>query len=191
METLKQQNGGSIDQEVLLDAFRKDAAQAYRTREALLTPKVMRELERQVVLSVLDRKWREHLYEMDYLQEGIGLRAMGQRDPLVEYQKVAVLNGWKVEIINLSNSEGGGYKEIIASIVGRNVFSKLKFESGVHRVQRVPDTETQGRIHTSAATVAVLPEAEEAIGRSGQAPRRGHSGHGPMPAVEGPVDLAS
>ena len=77
------------------------------------------------------------------------------------YQKVAVLNGWKVEIINLSNSEGGGHKEIIASIVGRNVFSKLKFESGVHRVQRVPDTETQGRIHTSAATVAVLPEAEE------------------------------
>jgi peptide chain release factor 1 len=77
------------------------------------------------------------------------------------YQKVAVLNGWKVEIINLSNSEGGGYKELIASIVGRNVFSKLKFESGVHRVQRVPDTETQGRIHTSAATVAVLPEAEE------------------------------
>jgi peptide chain release factor 1 len=77
------------------------------------------------------------------------------------YQKVAVLNGWKVEVINLSNSEGGGYKEIIASIVGRNVFSKLKFESGVHRVQRVPDTETQGRIHTSAATVAVLPEAEE------------------------------
>jgi peptide chain release factor 1 len=77
------------------------------------------------------------------------------------YQKVAVLNSWKVEIINLSNSEGGGYKEIIASIVGRNVFSKLKFESGVHRVQRVPDTETQGRIHTSAATVAVLPEAEE------------------------------
>ena len=77
------------------------------------------------------------------------------------YQKVAVLNGWKVDIINLSNSEGGGYKEIIASIVGRNVFSKLKFESGVHRVQRVPDTETQGRIHTSAATVAVLPEAEE------------------------------
>ena len=84
---MKQQNGGSIDQEVLLDSFRKDAAQAYRTREALLTPKVMRELERQVVLSVLDRKWREHLYEMDYLQEGIGLRAMGQRDPLVEYQK--------------------------------------------------------------------------------------------------------
>ena len=77
------------------------------------------------------------------------------------YQKVAVLNGWKVEIINLSSSEGGGYKEIIASIEGRNVFSKLKFESGVHRVQRVPDTETQGRIHTSAATVAVLPEAEE------------------------------
>ena len=87
VEQLKEQNGGSIDQEILLEAFRKDAEQAYRTREALLSPKVMRELERQVVLSVLDRKWREHLYEMDYLQEGIGLRAMGQRDPLVEYQR--------------------------------------------------------------------------------------------------------
>ena len=87
--------------------------------------------------------------------------ALFAADLFTMYQRVAVLNGWKVEIINLSNSEGGGYKEIIASIVGRNVFSKLKFESGVHRVQRVPDTETQGRIHTSAATVAVLPEAEE------------------------------
>ena len=87
--------------------------------------------------------------------------ALFAADLFTMYQRVAALNGWKVEIINLSNSEGGGYKEIIASIVGRNVFSKLKFESGVHRVQRVPDTETQGRIHTSAATVAVLPEAEE------------------------------
>ena len=108
IEALKQQNGGSIDQEVLLDAFRKDAAQAYRTREALLTPKVMRELERQVVLSVLDRKWREHLYEMDYLQEGIGLRAMGQRDPLVEYQKegydlfVAMMDAIKEQVVGFT-----------------------------------------------------------------------------------------
>ena len=108
LESLKQQNGGSIDQEVLLDSFRKDAAQAYRTREALLTPKVMRELERQVVLSVLDRKWREHLYEMDYLQEGIGLRAMGQRDPLVEYQKegydlfVAMMEAIKEQVVGFT-----------------------------------------------------------------------------------------
>jgi preprotein translocase subunit SecA len=105
IEALKQQNGGSIDQEILLEAFLKDVNQAYETREALLTSKVMRELERQVVLSVLDRKWREHLYEMDYLQEGIGLRAMGQRDPLVEYQKegydlfVAMMDAIKEQVV--------------------------------------------------------------------------------------------
>ena len=70
-------------------------------------------------------------------------------------------NGWKVEVLSASDGEAGGFKEIIATITGRGVFAKLKFESGVHRVQRVPDTEASGRIHTSAATVAVLPEAEE------------------------------
>ena len=77
------------------------------------------------------------------------------------YQKVAIKYGWKIDLINISNSDAGGYKEVVFSISGKNVFSKLKFESGVHRVQRVPKTETQGRVHTSAATVAVLPEAEE------------------------------
>ena len=77
------------------------------------------------------------------------------------YQKVASNNGWKTEIISISDSDAGGYKEVFFSVTGKNVFSKLKFESGVHRVQRVPKTETQGRVHTSAATVAVLPEAED------------------------------
>ena len=77
------------------------------------------------------------------------------------YERFAALQGWKVEVISASEGTMGGYKEIIAEIQGRGAFAKLKFESGVHRVQRVPDTETQGRIHTSAATVAVLPEAEE------------------------------
>jgi peptide chain release factor 1 len=77
------------------------------------------------------------------------------------YQKVATNNGWKTEIISISDSDAGGYKEVVFSVTGKNVFSKLKFESGVHRVQRVPKTETQGRVHTSAATVAVLPEAED------------------------------
>jgi peptide chain release factor 1 len=77
------------------------------------------------------------------------------------YARYAELKGWKVEIISESEGTAGGYKEIVAEIRGRGVFARLKFESGVHRVQRVPDTETQGRIHTSAATVAVLPEAEE------------------------------
>jgi peptide chain release factor 1 len=77
------------------------------------------------------------------------------------YERFAALQGWKVEAISASEGTMGGYKEIIAEVQGRGAFAKLKFESGVHRVQRVPNTETQGRIHTSAATVAVLPEAEE------------------------------
>ena len=77
------------------------------------------------------------------------------------YQRYAADHGWKFEIMELSDTGIGGYREAIATVTGRNVFARLKFESGVHRVQRVPATETQGRIHTSAATVAVLPEAED------------------------------
>tara|TARA_B100001121_G_scaffold79510_1_gene70515 strand:- start:1952 stop:3028 length:1077 start_codon:yes stop_codon:yes gene_type:complete len=77
------------------------------------------------------------------------------------YEKVCNKKNWKLEIITLSKSDAGGLKEVIASIKGKNIYSSLKYESGVHRVQRVPDTETQGRVHTSAATVAVLPEAED------------------------------
>jgi peptide chain release factor 1 len=77
------------------------------------------------------------------------------------YQRYAAHKGWRVEIISASEGDHGGFKEIIASIAGQGVYAQLKFESGVHRVQRVPDTEAQGRIHTSAATVAVLPEAED------------------------------
>ncbi len=77
------------------------------------------------------------------------------------YEKVSHKKKWSIELISISKSEAGGLKEVIASIKGTNIYSTLKYESGVHRVQRVPDTETQGRVHTSAATVAVLPEAEE------------------------------
>ena len=77
------------------------------------------------------------------------------------YEKVCHKKKWNLEIISISRSEAGGLKEVIANVKGKNIYSLLKYESGVHRVQRVPDTETQGRIHTSAATVAVLPEAEE------------------------------
>jgi peptide chain release factor 1 len=77
------------------------------------------------------------------------------------YQRYAAYKGWRVEIISASEGDHGGFKEIITSISGQGVYAQLKFESGVHRVQRVPDTEAQGRIHTSAATVAVLPEAED------------------------------
>ncbi|RFC66308.1 peptide chain release factor 1 [Fulvimarina endophytica] len=77
------------------------------------------------------------------------------------YQRYAEVNRWKVELLSASEGEVGGFKEVIAAIKGSGVFSKLKFESGVHRVQRVPETESGGRIHTSAATVAILPEAED------------------------------
>ena len=77
------------------------------------------------------------------------------------YEKVSNKKKWNLEIISISKSDAGGLKEVISSIKGKNIYSTLKYESGVHRVQRVPDTETQGRVHTSAATVAVLPEAEE------------------------------
>ncbi len=77
------------------------------------------------------------------------------------YEKVCSKKKWKLEIINISKSEAGGYKEVIFSVNGDDIYSYLKYESGVHRVQRIPETETQGRVHTSAATVAVLPEAED------------------------------
>ncbi len=77
------------------------------------------------------------------------------------YEKVCSKKKWKIEIINISKSEAGGFKEVIFQVNGSNIYSYLKYESGVHRVQRVPTTETQGRVHTSAATVAVLPEVEE------------------------------
>tara|TARA_B100000886_G_scaffold322806_1_gene266079 strand:- start:222 stop:1298 length:1077 start_codon:yes stop_codon:yes gene_type:complete len=77
------------------------------------------------------------------------------------YEKVCSKKKWKLDIINVSKSEAGGFKEVIFSVNGDNIYSYLKYESGVHRVQRIPETETQGRVHTSAATVAVLPEAED------------------------------
>jgi peptide chain release factor 1 len=77
------------------------------------------------------------------------------------YQRYAALRGWRVEVDSMSEGDAGGFKEVIASVTGDGVFGRLKFESGVHRVQRVPATEAQGRIHTSAATVAVLPEPED------------------------------
>jgi peptide chain release factor 1 len=77
------------------------------------------------------------------------------------YERYAAKQGWKTEVITMSEGSKGGLKEVIAEVHGRGVFAKMKFESGVHRVQRVPDTETQGRVHTSAATVAVLPEVED------------------------------
>jgi peptide chain release factor 1 len=120
-------------------------------------------LEREVALLLAPKDKDENASAILELRAGTGgdEAALFAGDLFRMYQRYAQLHGWRVEVDSASEGDAGGYKEIIASITGDGVFGRLKFESGVHRVQRVPDTEAQGRIHTSAATVAVLPEVED------------------------------
>jgi peptide chain release factor 1 len=119
--------------------------------------------ERALALSLLPKDAADERAAMLEIRAGTGGDEAGlfAGDLLRMYQRYADRMGWKVEMISASTSEAGGFKEVVVSVEGRGVFAKLKFESGVHRVQRVPVTESGGRIHTSAATVAVLPEAQE------------------------------
>ena len=119
--------------------------------------------ERSLALQLLPKDSADERAAMLEVRAGTGgdEAALFAGDLLRMYQRFADLAGWKFELISASPAELGGYKEAVASINGNGVFARLKFESGVHRVQRVPATESGGRIHTSAATVAVLPEAEE------------------------------
>jgi peptide chain release factor 1 len=121
------------------------------------------EAERAVALKLLPKDAADAKPAMLEIRAGTGgdEAALFAGDLYRMYERYAATRGWRVELVSASAGEMGGFKEIIASVTGDNVFARLKFESGVHRVQRVPATETQGRIHTSAATVAVLPEAEE------------------------------
>jgi peptide chain release factor 1 len=120
-------------------------------------------LERELALLLAPRDADESASAILEVRAGTGgdEAALFAGDLFRMYQRYAASRGWKVEVESESEGEMGGYKEIIASIEGDGVFGRLKFESGVHRVQRVPATEAQGRIHTSAATVAVLPEPED------------------------------
>src|SRR5687768_5057353 len=121
------------------------------------------EAERALALKLLPRDAADDRAAMLEVRAGTGgdEAALFAGDLLRMYQRFAEEQGWRVELISASPSDVGGYKEVVASVTGQGVFARLKFESGVHRVQRVPVTESGGRIHTSAATVAVLPEAEE------------------------------
>jgi peptide chain release factor 1 len=127
-----------------------------------LDPKI-EELEHRLKVQLLPKDAADEKSAILEVRAGTGGEeaALFAGDLFRMYQRYADRMGWKVNVLSASESATGGYKEIIANITGKGVFARLKFESGVHRVQRVPETEAQGRIHTSAATVAVLPEAEE------------------------------
>ena len=121
------------------------------------------EAERKLAIAMLPKDSADSKPAMLEIRAGTGGDEAGlfAGDLYRMYERFAAENGWKVEPVSMNASEVGGFKEVVANITGQNVFAKLKFESGVHRVQRVPVTESGGRIHTSAATVAVLPEPDE------------------------------
>ncbi|HET7211397.1 MAG TPA: peptide chain release factor 1 [Methyloceanibacter sp.] len=152
------------DLQHLVDDPASDPEMAALAEEELgaLGPKI-EDLERQLKLQLLPKDSADEKSAILELRAGTGGEeaALFAGDLFRMYQRYADRHGWKVAVLSASESATGGYKEIIANITGKGVFARLKFESGVHRVQRVPETEAQGRIHTSAATVAVLPEAEE------------------------------
>ncbi len=120
-------------------------------------------LERELQLLLLPKDAADEKGAILEIRAGTGGEeaALFAADLFRMYQRYAQARGWRVEVLSTSETELGGYREVIAAIRGRGAYARLKYESGVHRVQRVPETETGGRIHTSAATVAVLPEAEE------------------------------
>jgi peptide chain release factor 1 len=140
-----------------------DELRQMATEELRENGEVLDAAERRLALALLPRDAADERSGMLEIRAGTGGDEAGlfAGDLFRMYQRYADKMGWKVELISASPSESGGYKEVVASVTGQGVFARMKFESGVHRVQRVPATEAGGRIHTSAATVAVLPEAEE------------------------------
>ncbi|QCQ97327.1 peptide chain release factor 1 [Brevundimonas sp. SGAir0440] len=147
-----------------LEAMTADPEMAAMAEEELraLTDRLP-ELEREVALLLAPRDADENASAVLEVRAGTGgdEAALFAGDLFRMYSRYAASRGWRIELDSATEGDAGGYKEIIATVTGEGVFGRLKFESGVHRVQRVPTTESQGRIHTSAATVAVLPEVED------------------------------
>ncbi|MGO9484396.1 MAG: peptide chain release factor 1 [Rhodomicrobium sp.] len=143
-------------------ASEPEMAELAREELAALEPRVG-ELEHALQVQLLPKDAADDKSAIIEVRAGTGGEeaALFAADLFRMYERYAGLKGWKVQVLSASDADAGGYKEIVASITGKGVFARMKFESGVHRVQRVPETENQGRIHTSAATVAVLPEAED------------------------------
>jgi peptide chain release factor 1 len=151
LETLIGESGTDAEMRAMA-AAEKPGLEARRAR-----------LEEQIRIALLPKDAMDDRNVIVEIRAGTGgdEAALFAGDLFRMYERFAAKQGWKVEVATASEGAMGGYKEIIAEIKGRGAFAKLKFESGVHRVQRVPDTEAQGRIHTSTATVAVLPEAQD------------------------------
>jgi peptide chain release factor 1 len=159
---------GVVSEMADLDALIDDSATDAEMRAMALSEKPQLEqkrtaLEREIKLALLPKDAMDERNVILEIRAGTGgdEAALFAGNLFRMYERYAAKQGWKVEVISASEGTVGGYKEIVAEIRGRGAFAKLKFESGVHRVQRVPDTEASGRIHTSTATVAVLPEAAE------------------------------
>ncbi len=146
-------------EQLLADPEMRDMAEQELRSLRERTPKLAREIQ----LALLPKDEADERSAILEIRPAAGgdEAALFAAELFAAYQKYAVSKGWRYELMDFSETELGGLKEGIAEITGRNVFARLKYESGVHRVQRVPTTETQGRIHTSTVTVAVLPEAEE------------------------------
>lgn len=146
-------------EEMLLDPEMKDLAEIELVDLRVALPKVEHALQ----LSLLPKDKADERPAIIEIRAGTGgdEAALFAADLLRMYQRLAENSGWKFEIVEEAPTELGGYREVVANVKGVGVFARLKFESGVHRVQRVPTTESGGRVHTSAATVAVLPEAED------------------------------
>ncbi|MFP5514605.1 MAG: peptide chain release factor 1 [Alphaproteobacteria bacterium] len=149
--------------EMIADPSADPEMRSMAEEEFHLLTKRIPDLERKVQISLLPKDEADEKNAILEVRAGTGgdEAALFAAELFEMYRRYAALHGWRFESMDVSETGIGGYKEATANITGRGVFARLKFESGVHRVQRVPATEAQGRIHTSAATVAVLPEAEE------------------------------
>jgi peptide chain release factor 1 len=162
---LLQKNSDNIRQakELLTDASLDAETKAMAEEEIYELERAIPDLENAIQMALIPKDEADAKNAILEIRAGTGgdEAALFASDMFAMYQKYASLRGWRFEVMEISENNLGGYREATATITGTDVFGRLKFESGVHRVQRVPTTETQGRVHTSTATVAVLPEAEE------------------------------
>lgn len=163
VEAIDEYNKGLAEQAELAELVNDPEMKAVASEELYALEKRLPELENQIKIALVPKDEADTRNAILEIRAGTGgdEAALFASDLFTMYKGYAAYQGWKLEVLEASENDIGGYKEIIAQITGRNVFARLKYESGAHRVQRVPKTESGGRIHTSAATVAVLAEAQE------------------------------